>query len=305
MGHATVHTTAEDAASPTDPAPAWRDLLALARPRLAFLGLLTVVLSYVIAKPPSVDAAVLWWLVAGSLLALGGASVLNQVIEHEADSRMRRTQERPIPAGRVDPRMAALYGVGLTVLGLAMLWWGVNSLSAACAGIGLLTYIVVYTPMKPHTSLSTVVGAIPGAVPVLMGWAAATGELTTEAWALFGILFLWQLPHFLAIAWMYRTDYGRAGFRMLPVEDPGGASTARQVVLYGVALLPVSLLPSVLALAGPVYFFGALILGLLYLAAGIRMGSQRTGSAARRLLRISVLYLPVLLGLLALDRSIW
>jgi len=282
-----------------------RDLVALARPRLAFLGLLTVILSYVVAQSPESDLRRFVWLVVGSLMVLGGASVLNQVLEHEADSRMRRTQDRPIPAGRMRPPSAAVYGTALTVAGLIALWIGVNSLTAVCAAIGLAVYVVAYTPMKPVTSLSTVVGALPGAVPVLMGWAAARGSLDREAWTLFGILFLWQLPHFLAIAWMYRGDYDRAGFRMLPAEDPGGGSTARQVVLYAAALLPVSLLPPILGLAGPLYFFGALVLGLAYLAVGWRMGVARTGAAARRLLRMSVLYLPLLLGLLAVDRAIF
>jgi protoheme IX farnesyltransferase len=168
----------------------------------------------------------------------------------------------------------------------------------------MIVYLAVYTPMKRITSLCTVVGAIPGAVPVLIGWAAARGRFDAGAWALFGILFLWQLPHFLAIGWMYRADYARAGFRMLAGDDPAGASTARQVVSYGLALVPVSLLPTLVGLTGAIYFAGALVLGLAYLAYGLALGRARSSSAARRLVRASVLYLPLLFGLMALDRAL-
>ena len=282
-----------------------RDLTALARPRLATLGLLTVVLAYVIALPPAFSGPVFVHLVVGSLLALTGASVMNQVLEVGRDALMRRTAERPLPAGRLASRPAAALGVVVSALGVIQLAIGVNVLAAVWACLGLASYLAVYTPLKTHTSLATVVGAVPGAVPVMMGWAAARGDLDRAAWTLFAILFLWQLPHFLAIAWMYRTDYSRAGFRMLPVEDPAGGSTARQVVLYAVALLPVSVLPAVLGLAGPVYFVGALALGMGYLVAGVAMGRRRTAPAARRLLRVSVLYLPALLLLLAIDRVLF
>jgi protoheme IX farnesyltransferase len=279
-----------------------RDLVVLIRPRLAFLGILTVVLSYLIARPPEVDVVAFGHLLVGSLLALAGASALNQVLERDPDSLMRRTSARPIPAGRMAPSVGALFGVGLALFGLLEIALGASGLAALWAGVGLAAYLLVYTPLKPRTSLSTVVGAVPGAVPVLMGWAAATGRLDAAAWTLFGIVFLWQLPHFLAIAWMYRADYGRAGFRMLPVEDPVGDATSRQAVLYAVALLPVSLLPTAVGLAGPLYMAGALTLGLAYIAAGVSMSRHRTGLAARRLLRVSVMYLPLLLLLLAVDR---
>ncbi len=286
------------------PASRLADYSALARPRLAALGLAMVVLAFVIAEPPSVDLLALACLLTGSLLALCGASALNQVIEREADGRMKRTANRPLPSGRVTVRAATVYGVLLAAGGLVVLVLGVNGLTAASAALGMAIYLAVYTPLKPITSLSTVVGAVPGAVPVLMGWAAARGVLSLEAWVLFTILFLWQLPHFLAIAWMYRADYQRAGFRMLSTGDPDGLLTARQVINYGLVLIPISLVPAVAGFAGPVYFFGALVLSLYYLGAGLRMARERTGTAARRLLKASVYYLPLLFTLLAVDRIV-
>jgi protoheme IX farnesyltransferase len=277
------------------------DLMALARPRLAVLGLLVVALSYLIADPGGLPSPQLWLVLAGSLLALCGASALNQVLERGPDALMRRTANRPLPAGRISPGGATAYGLGLTVAGLLILAATGHSLAALCAALGWAAYLFVYTPLKPRSSLSTLVGAVPGAVPVLIGWAAARGRLDAEAWALFGILFFWQLPHFLAIAWMYRADYARAGFRMLPVEAPDGGSTARQIIGYGMALVPVSLLPTLFGMAGSLYFVAALVLGLAYLGYGLHMGRQLTGQAARQLLRASVIYLPLLFVLLALD----
>jgi protoheme IX farnesyltransferase len=280
------------------------DYVALARPRLAALGLAIVVLAFFIAEPSAVEAWLLACLLVGSLCALCGASALNQVLEREPDARMRRTANRPLPAGRVTPRAAAVYGMLLAAAGLAILAAGVNGLAAASAALGMAIYLAVYTPLKPVTSLSTVVGAVPGAIPVLMGWAAARGGFDLEAWILFTILFLWQLPHFLAIAWMYRADYQRAGFRMLSADDPDGLLTARQVINYGLVLIPISLVPAVAGLAGPVYFFGALVLSLYYLAAGLHMARERTGASARKLLKASVYYLPLLFALLAVDRLV-
>jgi protoheme IX farnesyltransferase len=280
-----------------------RDLVTLARPRLATLGLAMVALSYVIAGPSAPSLLTFGWLMLGSLLALAGASALNQALERGPDAQMRRTAQRPVPAGRVSPRLAIGYGLALSLSGFVILGWFVNPLTALCAVAGWLIYLFIYTPMKRRSSLSTVVGAGPGAMPVLMGWAAARNSLDSDAWTLFFILFLWQLPHFLAIAWMYRADYARAGFQMLPVVSPDGASTARQVVGYCLALVPVSLLPTLVDMAGPLYFAGALALGLAYLGYGFQMGRSRSGGAARRLLKVSVIYLPLLFILLAVDRS--
>lgn len=280
-----------------------QDLVTLARPRLATLGLAMVALSYVIAEPLEPSWVTFGWLMLGSLLALAGASALNQALEREPDGLMRRTAQRPVPAGRVSPRLAIGYGAALSASGFVILAIFVNSLTMLCAVAGWAIYLFVYTPMKRTSPLSTVVGAVPGAVPVLMGWAAARNSLDSDAWTLFFILFLWQLPHFLAIAWMYRADYARAGFQMLPVVAPDGASTARQVVGYCLALVPVSLLPTLVDMAGPLYFAGALVLGLAYLGYGFQMGRARSGGAAKRLLKVSVIYLPLLFILLAVDRS--
>ncbi len=289
-----------DAARP----PLSADLVALARPRLAVLGLIMVVLSYAAARPPAFHAGAFTALVAGAMLSLCGASALNQVMERDADAQMKRTMGRPLPAGRMTRRAAAAYGLALTLGGLAILVVGVNRLTALSAALGWLVYVLVYTPLKPVTTLATVVGAVPGAVPVLMGWAAARDSLDLHAWTLFTILFLWQLPHFLAIAWMYRADYARAGFKVLSTEDPSGDAVSRHVVNYGLALLPASMLPSIVGLAGHVYFFGAVVLGVAYLACGVALARERTGIAARRLLKASVYYLPLLFALLALDQWI-
>lgn len=280
------------------------DLVALARPRLALLGLMMVGLSYFVAGPEPFDPTTFLLLLLGSMLALSGASVFNQVLERDTDGLMKRTAQRPLPAGRMTPGSAAAYGMGLSIAGFAILAAGTNLLAALCAALGWGVYLFVYTPMKRTTSFNTVVGAVPGAVPVLMGWAAAEGSLEGGAWTLFGILFLWQLPHFLAIAWMYRADYARAGVRMLPVDEPHGDATARHILGSCLALVPVSLLPTLVGMAGPLYFVGALAMGLAYLAYGLHMGRERSGSAARRLLKASVLYLPALFLLLAVDRSV-
>ena len=202
------------------------------------------------------------------------------------------------PAGAVE---AALFGVGLGLAGTAILLWGANWLAAAVAVSTLLLYVFVYTPLKPWTTLNTAIGAIPGALPPVIGWAAATETLGIEAFALFLIVFLWQFPHFLAIAWIYREDYARGGLKMLPGADPQGALTGRQATIYALALIPAGLLPATIGLAGPVYFVGALVLGLLYLAAAIQFWTGVSESTARRLLRMSFCYLPLVLLLLVLN----
>jgi heme o synthase len=280
----------------------WRDLVVLARPRLGAVGLFVVCMSYVIALPPRPEAAFVGYLVCGSALALAGASVLNQVAECDADARMRRTADRPLPSGRLPVATAAAYGLGLSVAGIAVLLAGVNRAAASWATVGLVLYVGLYTPLKVRTPLATLVGALPGAVPALIGWAAARGPIGAEGWTLFAIVYLWQLPHFLAIGWIHRADYRRAGFRVLPVDDPDGTITARQVVLSALVLLPVSLAPSAVGLGGGIYLAGAVALGTIYLGAGIALAVRRTGTAASRLLRLSVFYLPLLFSLLAWDR---
>jgi protoheme IX farnesyltransferase len=238
----------------------------------------------------------------GTALIASGTAALNQWYEHEADRKMRRTADRPIPSGRLSPQKALRFGILLSVLGFAELTWGVNWLAGMLGLITLLSYLFLYTPLKQRTPLSTLVGAFPGAMPPIIGYAASSGVLDSQAWSLFAILFLWQFPHFLAIAWMYREDYERAGIVMLPVVQPSGESTARQIVLYSLALIPVSLIPSLLGMSGNVYFYGALALGLWYLYSGVRVAFDRTILRARSVLLVSVIYLPLIYGLMLFDR---
>ena len=237
----------------------------------------------------------------GTALVAGGAGALNQAIERARDGLMRRTAGRALPSGRLSIGEAVSFGVLLAVLGTALLLLGANPLAASVALVTLLLYVFVYTPLKPLTSLNTVIGAIPGALPPMIGWGAATGRLGIEAWALFLIVFLWQFPHFLAIAWIYRDDYRRAGFRMLTARDDRGRMTGCQAVSYALALIPAGLLPAMVGLAGPLYFIGALILGLVYLGAAARFWMETSDLSARRLLRTSFVYLPAILLLLLLN----
>lgn len=280
--------------------PTAADLIDLARPRLAGLGLVVVAVSYAAAQPQPFEALHFLATLLGSLLALLGASVLNQVLERDVDGRMRRTAERPLPAGRVGPGVATAYGLLLSFAGLAVLLW-VEPLAALVAAIGETIYVMIYTPLKRRTSLSTIVGAVPGAAPALIGWAAAAGTLDLGAWILFLILFLWQMPHFLAIAWMYREDYARAGLRMLSTQDEDGSRTARQAVLWSVALALAGLLPTFAGMAGALYFLAALALGVYALHGALRFQRDPSGPEARRLMKVSVTYLPLLLLALLVD----
>jgi protoheme IX farnesyltransferase len=237
----------------------------------------------------------------GTALVAGSASALNQWMERARDARMRRTACRALPRRRVTPVEAAVFGVGLGVAGTVILVVGANLLAAAVAVVTLLLYVLVYTPLKPWTTLNTAIGAIPGALPPVIGWAAATGTLGIEPMALFLIVFLWQFPHFLAIAWIYREDYARGGMKMLPEVDPEGALTGRQATIYALVLVPASLLPAIVGLAGGLYFAGALLLSLWYLAAAARFWACISEATARRLLRMSFLYLPAVLLLLVLN----
>jgi protoheme IX farnesyltransferase len=215
---------------------------------------------------------------------------------------MRRTATRPLPTQKLTPRQALYFGLALTAGAELYLAAFVNLLTAAFGLTVVVGYLLLYTPLKTRTSLSTVVGAFPGAMPPLMGWTAATGSVGLEAWALFAILFMWQFPHFLAIAWMYREDYARAGILMLPVVEPEGRLTAQQIVLWALLLVPVSLFPAALGTTGRVYFFGAFVLGLAFLAASVYAAFAGSRQGARRLLLASVLYLPLLFGMMVLDK---
>ncbi len=278
------------------------DLVDLTKPRITLMILLTALLGYTLGAGGSLGLVVIP-LLAGTALIASGSSVLNQYLERDLDGRMRRTEGRPLPAGRLRPGEALRFGVVLSVAGLGVLLLLVNLLTGLLAAATLLSYVAVYTPLKRHTSLATIVGAVPGALPPVGGWAAATGRIGPEAAILFALVFLWQIPHFLAIAHLYREDYRRSGMPMLPVLEPDGRATARQVSLYASALLPVSLLPSVIGLAGPLYLAGALILGLAFAGFGLAFARNRTLLHARRLLLASVIYLPLLSGLLMIDQA--
>lgn len=237
----------------------------------------------------------------GTALIASGTAALNQWYERDADRAMRRTQHRPLPAGRMKPNSALIFGVALALGGGLEMGFGVNWLCSALGIATLMMYLFFYTPLKQKTWWSTTVGAFPGAMPPLIGYAAAANKLTPEAVVLAAILFLWQFPHFYAIAWMYREDYSRAGIRMLPVVEPDGESTARQILLFSCLLIPISLLPKWMGMTGTIYAAGAILLGLLFLYAGIRVSLDRTKLRARKVLLASVVYLPVLYALMVLD----
>ncbi len=297
-----IPTTHPAAVVETSPRRLALALLELTKPRIVTLVLITVATGYAIApRHGRADLANLLLTLVGSGLVTAGASAWNQLLERSRDARMRRTARRPLPTGRVSPRLAATFGASLGVLGVVVLAFGKYPLAAAVAAATFILYVLIYTPLKPRTTLNTVIGAVPGALPPVIGWAAAAGTLDAGAWTLFLILFFWQFPHFLSIGWVYREDYARGGHRILPVVDPSGAITARQSTLYALALLPAALLPSAMGLAGPVYFAGALVLSLYYLAASVKFWADVTDASARKLMRASFLYLPLLLLLLVLD----
>jgi protoheme IX farnesyltransferase len=280
-----------------------RDYIELTKPRITWLILMSTAVGFYFGlHGGELDWLVLLHTLLGTGLLASGTATLNEWYEREADARMRRTRLRPIPSGRVSPNGALVFGVALSVLGFVDLALAVNLVAALWGLATLASYLFLYTPLKQRTPHATTIGAFPGAMPPLIGFAGAAGTLTSEAWALFAILFLWQFPHFLSIAWMYREDYGRAGIMMLPVIEPDGKATARQIVICSVLLIPVSLAPSFLGMAGTVYLFGALALGLAFAYAGLRVALDRTKLRARRVLLASVMYLPLLYGLLLLDR---
>ncbi len=237
----------------------------------------------------------------GTALIASGTAALNQWYERDADRYMRRTQARPLPAGRLQPGQALVFGTSLALAGGLEIGFGANWLTAVLGWLTLAMYLFIYTPMKQKSWWSTTVGAIPGAMPPIIGFAGAAGKLTADAWILGAILFLWQFPHFYAIAWMYREDYSRAGIQMLPVVEPDGESTARQILLYSLLLIPISLLPKWMGMTGNLYFIGALALGIWFFYSGVRVSLDRTKARARRVLLTSVVYLPVLYALMVLD----
>lgn len=277
-------------------------LLELTKPRLAAMVLVTTAAGFYLAASGAVDI----WLLAATLLGTGmagaGSLVLNQYIEREQDAVMERTAGRPIPSGRVDPQDALVFGATLTAVGLAVLTLGVNVLAGLVTAITVVLYVAIYTPMKRWTPLCAIVGAVPGALPPVTGWVAASGAIEPGACAIFGIMFLWQLPHSLAIARLYEEDYALAGFKLLPVIDREGSSTERQILVHSAALLVVGLVPTVLGVAGTAYFAVALVLGAGLLAFSADAALRPSKDAVRRLLFATLVYLPVLLGAMALDK---
>jgi protoheme IX farnesyltransferase len=276
--------------------------LELTKPRITVLIMLTSAAGFALGSRGAINYALLAHALIGIGLLSSGIATLNQFIERDLDGLMRRTADRPLPSGRLSALEALWFGVLLTAGAEVYLAVLVNTLSSVLGLTVIAGYLFVYTPLKTRTSLSTAVGAFPGAMPPLIGWAAARGEIDIAAWVLFAILFLWQFPHFLAIAWMYREDYGRAGIRMLPVVEPDGRVTGQQIILYAVMLVPVSLLPTVLGISGRIYLIAALVLGILFLASSIRAALSKSNQHARQLLLASVLYLPLLFGVMVLNR---
>lgn len=282
--------------------PGAADYVALTKPRITCLVLVTAAAGFYLGSPGVPDLVLLGHALLGIALVAGGTNAMNQVLERDVDARMARTRRRPLPAGRLGTTQAALFAGVLAVAGTAYLAIAVNGLTALLAGLTFLVYDLAYTPLKRLHSVATLVGAIPGALPIVGGWTAARGALGPGAWALFAILFFWQLPHFLALAWLFRDDYRRAGLRMLTVEDPSGRATRHQAIVYCLTLVPVSLLPVPLGLAGVAYFWGALALSLLFTAWAVRFALRPAAATARGLFRYSILYLPALLSLLVVDR---
>jgi heme o synthase len=274
----------------------------LTKPRITFLIVLTAAAGFALGSQSGFDYRALLVSMFGIALLSSGVATINQYMERDLDALMRRTANRPLPTGKLLPWEALAFGAGLILISEIYLAVLVNPLTALLGLTVIAGYLFGYTPLKTRTTLSTMVGAFPGAVPPLIGWAAARGSVGLEAWVLFAILFLWQFPHFLAIAWMYREDYSRAGILMLPVVEPDGRITAQQIVVYTVLLLPVSLLPAALGMSGKVYLFGAIILGLAFLFSSLRAAFSKSRQEARRLLLASVIYLPLLFILMVLDK---
>ena len=278
------------------------DYLELTKPRVTSLVLITTLVGFYMGTETGIEGLLLFHAVLGTALVAGGASGLNQYLERHHDARMRRTRERPLPEGRLSESEALVFSLTISIAGIVYLALLANPLTGGLAAATLLLYVLVYTPLKSRTALATLVGAVPGAAPPLLGWTAAGGSLDAMAGALFLIVFLWQLPHFLAIAWLYDEDYMQGGFEPLTIRHAGPGSASRQIIFYCSALIPVSLLPSTLGVTGSTYLFGALLAGIVYLGYGVAVAMFRSTTAARRLLRASVLYLPAVLLLMVVNK---
>ena len=274
----------------------------LVKARLTTLVLLTTLVGFYIGFRGPMDYVLMFHTLFGTALVAAGAAALNQLLEREYDAKMRRTADRPLPSGRLQPVTVMLFGGVCAVVGMVYLALWVNVLTSLIGAVSLISYLFIYTPLKRVTWLNTAVGAIPGGLPPLMGWTAARGELGGGGWALFAILACWQLPHFFAIAWMYRDEYAKAGFKMLPNADPDGSRTAQQSVTYTLGLVPISLCPFLFHLAGPVYLTGAILLGLGFFWCAVRFVREMSLSHARQLFFASIVYLPLLLAVMVFDK---
>jgi heme o synthase len=274
----------------------------LTKPDVTFLVVITTVAGFYLGSRGPLDWLLLLHTLCGTMLVAGGTAALNQYVERDMDAMMRRTALRPLPTGQLQPREVLVFGIGAIAIGFVWLVAMANLLAALIALATCLLYLGAYTPLKKRTPLATAVGAFPGALPPLIGWAAATGSVSLGGWILFAILFFWQFPHFMAIAWMYREDYARAGIKMLPVVDPKGDATFAQVIWTSAVLVPVSLLPSLVGIAGIRYFFGALVLGMILLQAGLWANRTRTNVRAKWLMHATVAHIPLLLGFMIADK---
>ncbi|MCC7193092.1 MAG: protoheme IX farnesyltransferase [Phycisphaeraceae bacterium] len=284
----------------------FRDLSLLTKPRITLMVAVTAYLGFAFAARGTMMTSAEYWFtlivtLIGTSLSCMGACTLNQVIERQTDGLMKRTADRPLPAGRMTARTASGIGLLLSVAGVSVLLL-INPLTALLSAITIASYVLLYTPMKRVSSICTIVGAIPGALPPVMGFTAAQNRIGVEAWIMFAILFLWQLPHFLAIAWLYKEDYARAGMPMLPVVDPDGRATSRQILLGCLALLPLGLLPTAMHMSGMIYFIGAMLAGLMFLGFGIALVIGQTRTLARALFFASLVYLPLVFALMVIDR---
>ena len=280
-----------------------KDYLELTKPRITVLILICTAVGYFFGSPNALHPALFVHVLLGTALMASGTAALNQWYEADSDAKMRRTSKRPIPAGRIKRIDGFVFGALLSIAGFADLWFGTNALAAGLGLFTLATYIFLYTPLKRRSAVCTTVGALPGAMPPLIGYAAASGRLDAWALALFLILFVWQFPHFYAIAWMYRDDYACGGIRMLPVIEPDGESTARRIVVCSILLIPISLIPRLLGMTGSIYAAAAVAAGMGLLYIGVRLGRDRTCARARHVLLASVLYLPMVLAVMVIDRT--
>lgn len=281
-----------------------KDYIEISKPGILILVTVTTVVGYLLGAHGMVSFALLFKTLLGTIISCAGAGALNHYLERDADALMNRTKNRPLPSGRLNPLHALSYGIIASIIGSSFLAWQVNLLCGFLALMTTFLYALVYTPLKKTTWINTIIGAIPGALPIMGGWAAATSSLELPAWILFAIMFIWQHPHFYAIAWICREDYARGGFKMLPVIDPHGKRTFRQIVFFSLLLLPVSVLPTLIGLSGNIYFFGALSLGLMMITYSFMCAKTGQNAEARRLFKFSLVYLPVLFALIVIDSNI-